>query len=213
VNRSPLLLVAILVVGLAVGAAVGALLLGGDDDGGGSADSAAVELPATLGEFRDVVEVSNEKREGDADPAQSENQDKVRAVTVDAYSKAFDGAGADYRQYSDAGLERMPWVIAVRAPAPGATVGPVIDPGYLKVAKPEREIQQFGDVACELFNEITSEEQTPPPEAEHAVRCQRTGSDLTVFAVGARLRGPRRHAEDGRPDERGVVLGRRLTRL
>jgi hypothetical protein len=167
---------------------------GGSGDNGGSGSgvsgsSEAISLPAQLGEFRDVADVTSEKAP-DAGAKQRTHQDDVRTATAAAYSKAYGGAGATYRGYSNSGLDLMPWVIAVRAESPGLTVGPVVDPAYLKLAKPEHEIKDFGDVSCELFWNTVLEGEEPKPDDETVVRCQRSGSGVTVLVGGNGFKGP-----------------------
>ncbi len=140
-GRPAWLLVVCAVVGLAVGIGAGALLFGSDDSStkttsAGSPTAGAstkpVSLPSTLGGFRDLVDVVRTKApKPDQVKRQSDNQSKVRSATEAAYSKAFGGAATAYRAYSDGALLKTPYVIAVRAPAPGLTIGRVEDPAFL----------------------------------------------------------------------------------
>ena len=116
---------------------LGALLFGGDDDGRATAAASRrraaaaprpIELPERLGQFGDIVEATDAKGEGRGAENQRKHQARIKERTAAAYSKAYDGAAATYRQYADESLERLPWVIAVRAPAPGLTIGPVERP-------------------------------------------------------------------------------------
>jgi hypothetical protein len=181
-----------LVAGLAIGIGAGALLSGGSDDnsgGSGSVDTAAIELPAQLGAFRDIVDVTTEKSKQSGDLARTHQAD-VKAATEAAYSKAYGGAAAGYREYSDDGLLQTPYVIAVRASTPGLTIGPVIDPAYLKQAKPPNGVETVGDVSCEILWDFVPEGETPKPSTEHVLNCQRSGSALTVFVGGSSFQGP-----------------------
>jgi hypothetical protein len=184
-----------LAVGLALGVGAGAVLFGSDDEGSGgsgvSGGSEAIALPAQLGQFRDIAEVTASKSHGAGpEAAQQKRQADVKAATEAAYSKAFGGAAAGYRQYSDDELLRLPWVVAVRADAPGLTDGPVIDPSYLKQAKPPHDVEAVGDVSCAIIWDFTPEGQTPKPSSEHVTNCQRSGSGLTVFTGGSSFEGP-----------------------
>jgi hypothetical protein len=130
---------------------------GGDDSGtttSGSGSDAGVStqpiaLPDSLGAYGDLVQQN--KKKGAASPAvanQVKHQKFVEQQTTAEYSKAYGGAAAAYHQYADDGLERLPWVIAVRAKAPGLTLGPVIDAKYLSQPKPEHEVVRQGDVSA-----------------------------------------------------------------
>ena len=178
---------------LALLLASAALLAGCGGDSGGSSgsgepDTRAIELPASLGSFKDIVDVMKSKGAPSLDE-QQKHQDTVRTATVDQYSKAYDGAAVANREYSDTDLLKTPYVIAVRAATPGLTLGPVIDAPFLKLAKPEHEVKTIGDVQCELFWETVIEGQTAKDSDEHVLRCQRTGSGLTVFAGGSGFDG------------------------
>jgi hypothetical protein len=81
-------------------------------------------------------------------------------------------------------------VIAVRAEAPGLTLGPVVDPAYLKLATPDREVKTFGDVQCEvIWNPPALQGQTPDPKNELTANCQRAGSGVTVLVGGSSFDG------------------------
>ncbi len=119
------------VVALAVGLGLGALLFG---SGGGSkqsstadssssssgtsgartADTRAISLPASLGGFRDVVDVTAEKGvKASIITHRRQTETTVAAATRAAYSHAYGGAAAAYRAYGDSALAKMPYVIAV----------------------------------------------------------------------------------------------------
>jgi hypothetical protein len=185
-----------LVVGVAVGVGAGALLFGSDDGSGAksaAADTKPIKLPDTLGGFGDLVAVTASKSNGDSQQVdrQRDHQAKLKSMTEPAYSKAFGGAAATYRAYSDSGLEKTPYVIAVRAEAPGLTLGPVTDPAYLRLATPDREVKTFGEVSCQiLWNPPTLEGKTPDPASQYVLNCQRSGSGVTVFVGGSGFVGP-----------------------
>ena len=122
------------VVALAVGLGLGALLFG---SGGGStsssssssnssgssssetagataADTRAISLPASLGGFRDVVDVTAAKGvKASIVTNRRQTETTVAAATRAAYSHAYGGAAAAYRAYGDSALAKMPYVIAV----------------------------------------------------------------------------------------------------
>jgi hypothetical protein len=129
-TRGPgLALIVGLVIGIAAGIAIGALVFGGDDNdnggsGGGSVSTEPIKLPASLAGFDDIVATVKAKNPPAAAlKSQEDRNASTTKLTIDAYSKAFDGAAVDYHQYADANLDKMPWVIAVRAPAPQLTIG------------------------------------------------------------------------------------------
>jgi hypothetical protein len=158
---------------------------------GGSTNTEPISLPSTLGDFKDIVDVAKTSGSGSSADTQSKMQDATRTATEEAYKKAYDGAAVAYRAYSDAGRERTPWVIAVRAKSPGLVLGPVSDPKLLQLANLPREVVDVGQAQCEVtWSPITPAGQTPPPESEIATVCQRTGNDLTVFVGGNGFTGP-----------------------
>jgi hypothetical protein len=188
-------------VGLAVGVLVGYVAFGSDDGGSGSGSggsasgssasfatgSEPVELPESLGAFRDTIVVSKEKAGGSNPPAVAErekNAEEVARRTVEAYKEAYGGAGVGVRAYSDESLERQATVIAVRARVPGLTIGPVLDPKYLRLAKAQNEIVKFGETECQVFNGVVPEGREPDPEMQTATICQRPGDKITVFVFG-----------------------------
>ena len=147
-----------------------------------------ITLPAQIGGYRDIVDVEA-ARTGSSHSkiinTQRTHQATVRKATVAAYGKAFGGVAADYREYANHGLTRLPWVIAVRAPAPALTIGPIEDLPYLQLATPERAVVTVGTASCEVaWTQITLAGHRPNPADEVALECERTGSDITVFAGG-----------------------------
>jgi hypothetical protein len=185
---------------VALTAGVGIAACGGDDkkndngspQGGTGVSTKPIELPDTLGPFRDIVEASKAKgQNGPALENSKKRQAKVEQTTVAAYSKAYSGASAAYRQYADESLERLPWVIAVRSSSPGLVIGPVEDPSYLLLATPNHEVKQIGQVQCRIdWSPPTVQGKTPPPESEHTTMCQRSAGGLTVFTGGGVFEGP-----------------------
>jgi hypothetical protein len=194
------------VVALAIGLGLGALLFGSSSSTSSAsatssasgtssttaADTRPISLPASLGDFRDIVEVMADKGgKSSVVSGRRQNEATVAAATQTAYSHAFGGAAAAYRAYSDSGLARLPYVIAVRAPAPGLTIGPVLNPKYLGLATSTRDTKTVGPVQCQiLWSPPTLAGQTPAPPSEIVVGCQRSGPHLTVFVGGGGFTGP-----------------------
>jgi hypothetical protein len=193
---SPLLLALVVAVAIGLGVGIGALLFGSDDNGSGSTGNAAgtkpISLPSTLGGFRDAIDVSAGKAGGAAQVTkQRAHQSKVRSTTEAAYTKAFGGAPAAYRAYADSDLNHLPYVIAVRAEAPGLTLGPVTDAQYLGLAAPDREVKTVGEVSCQILWSPTQIAGKPvDPSAMNVLNCQRSGSGVTVFTGGGSFSGP-----------------------
>jgi hypothetical protein len=198
-NRSVLVLLALpalVVAALALGGCGG-----GGDSTGSSTDSGSgagevstdpISLPEELDGLKEIVKaVEARGADSKAVADQVENQEHVAKATAAAYSKAFGGASAAYLSYADSGLEHMPYVIAVRAEAPGMTIGPVEDPSFLGLAKPEREVQSVGAVECQvLWSPPVTEGMKPDPSSELTANCQRTGSGATVYTGSAGYEGP-----------------------
>ncbi|HUO73148.1 MAG TPA: hypothetical protein VMU39_20435 [Solirubrobacteraceae bacterium] len=183
------------VVGLAVGVGLGALLFSSSSTTSTTTttvDPKPVSLPASLAGFRDITDViAARSPQSAAVQRQLAHQAAVSAATDAAYRKAFGGAGVAYRQYSDSRLEKLPYVIAVRAPTPALTLGPVISASYLGLATPEREVRTVGAVSCQiLWSPPTVAGHTPPSSSEHIVGCQRSTGGLTVFTGGGSFAGP-----------------------
>jgi hypothetical protein len=190
---------------LAVGLGLGALLFGSSGgssssttttstatSASASADTQQISLPASLSGLRDAADVAADKGAKSSIVAgRRHNEAVVAAATAAAYSHAFGGAAAAYRAYSDSALLKLPYVIAVRAAAPGLTIGPVVDAKYLGLATAPREVTAVGAVQCQIeWAPITVAGQTPPPSSELVVGCQRSGPRLTVFVGGAGFTGP-----------------------
>ena len=192
-GRSVWAAVAAVVVGLAVGLGIGAIAFGGGSSSKTTTtiSTKPIQLPASLGGLGDVSAVITSKRPGSKLAKQTTaNEAKVGAMTTAAYSQAFGGATAAYRRYSDGGLTRQVYVIAVRSGAPGLTIGPVIDPAYLGLATPEREVKTVGSVSCEIDWTPVVAGNKPQPSDEHVGVCERSGSGVTVFVGGGGFSGP-----------------------
>src|SRR5262249_55885340 len=140
------------VVGLAVGVGIGALAFGSSSSSSSTPTTASgqistkpISLPATLAGYKDIADVVASKASSQsAVQRQRTEQAKVKAQTEAAYRGAFGGAAAAYREYADAALEKLPYVIAVHGSAPGLTIGPVQDASFLGLATPEREVKAIG---------------------------------------------------------------------
>jgi hypothetical protein len=188
------------VVALAVGLGLGALLFGGNSSHTSpssttskptAADTRPIALPASLGGFHDVVAAEAAKgAKASVLDSRKRAEATVTAATTAAYSQAFGGASAAYHAYADSTLLKLSYVIAVRAAAPGLTVGPVQDAKYLGLATPSREVKAVGSVQCQIdWSPPTVAGQTPPDSSELIDGCQRTGPGLSVFVNGAGFRG------------------------
>jgi hypothetical protein len=192
--------VAGLLLALAVGLGLGALLFGsggsGSGTGGsaGAADARAIKLPESLGQFKDRIDVLAAHGKPSATSAQRANEAKLHSGTVAAYSKAFGGAAVDYRAYADSSFNHLFYVIAVRAHAPGLTVGPTEDlaayRSFFRIAYPLEQVVQVGSVSCHVSWQTVPVGQTPAPDDEHSVGCQRTAGGVTVFVGGSGFTGP-----------------------
>lgn len=189
-----------LLIALAVGVGLGALLFGSGGGGSGSggsgtaADTRAIQLPPSLGQFKDRTDVVAAHTKASTASAQRTNETKVHSATVAAYSKAFGGAAADYRAYADAGLTHLAYVIAVRGNAPGLTIGPTEDltayRSFFQIAYPLDQVTAVGSVSCHINWQPTPVGKTPPPVDERIVACQRSANGVTVFVGGSGFTGP-----------------------
>lgn len=178
-----------------VALAVVLLLSGCSDDGGsdgagksaGEVDTRAVELPAELAGLHERSDVVEEASDAERAATERDNFDKTRARTEEWYDEAYDGAGFGMRAYADDDLAFLPTVIAVRAPSPGLTSGPVGDPEVLGLAAgpglPERveadgvECVQFSTRAVPLGEEADPDDITTSA-------CMISDEALTVFVHG-----------------------------
>jgi hypothetical protein len=185
--------VAVVIVALALTACGG----GGDSTGtsggpGGELSTEPITLPAEIDGFSELVKVIASKDSPPKLEAEQEaNQEEVGKATEAAYSKAYGGAAAAYRSYADSKLLKMPYVIAVRAEAPGMTIGPVQSADFLGLAKLQQEVQQVGEVECEvIWSPPPLKGEKIDPSAEIATTCQRTGSGVSVFVGSSGFEGP-----------------------
>jgi hypothetical protein len=192
---SPVFIIS-LVATLLVGLGLGAIIFGSSKKQPISTRAAAVErqaisLPAALAGFRDLINVLGGTASQHSRVAQEANQTSVRSATEAAYREAFDGATVAYRAYSNSQLTKLPYVIAVRAAAPGLTIGPVPDPSYLGLATPPRQVKTVGQVACQIdWTPPTPAGQQPPSSSEQVVSCQRSAPGLTIYVGGSGFIGP-----------------------
>jgi hypothetical protein len=195
-NLLGLLTVLALIVGTVALAGCGG---GGDDTGGttgttggGTSSTEPISLPAEIDGYSELVKAVEARQSPDkVVEDQIANQEATGKATEAAYSKAFDGAATAYRTYADSELLQLPYVIAVRAEAPGMTIGPVVDPASVGLAKPEREVRAVGDVECQIiWSPPVTEGTKPDPSSELTTNCQRSGSGATVFIGSAGFEGP-----------------------
>ncbi len=157
-----------------------------------AADTRPISLPASLDGYRDAADAMAARgTKASIVSAHRKNEAAVAAATQAAYSRAYGGAASAFRNYSDAGLSKFPYVIAVRAAAPGLTIGPVQDPKFLGLATPEREVKAVGAVQCQIdWSPPTVAGQTPAPSSELVVACQRSEGRVSVFVAGGGFAGP-----------------------
>src|ERR1700743_1679271 len=140
IGPSILVLLAAVALGAVALAGCGGGASSSDDNGGttgsgGEISTAPISMPDEIDGYRELVAAI----EWNGSPtkivkAQSANQEKTAEATAAPYSKPFGGAAAAYRGYADPALLKLPYVIAVRAEAPGLVIGPVGDPSYLGLA-------------------------------------------------------------------------------
>jgi outer membrane murein-binding lipoprotein Lpp len=192
---SPPVLGTLLAAALAVAAVALAGCGGGgssSDGGGGEVSTAAIELPDEIDGLTEIVKaIEAKKSPAPLIKSQTKNQAETAEMTEAAYTKAFGGASAAYRQYADPELLKMPYVIAVRAEAPGMVIGPVYDPAFLGLANAEREVKAVGEVECQvLWSPPTTKGAKPDPSSELTSNCQRVGSGASVFVGSAGYEGP-----------------------
>lgn len=168
---------------------------GSDGDGGtrgagapaGEVDTRAIELPAELAGLRDRADVVEQTAGAERAATERDNAEKTRTRTEEWYGHAYDGAGFGMRAYADDDLEFLPTVIAVRAPSPGLTSGPVADPEVLGIeAGPGVPVLVESDgVECLEFSAVTVPEgQQVDPEDVVTSLCLATAEDRTVFVHG-----------------------------
>jgi hypothetical protein len=199
VNLSPPMLGALLCAALALAVvALAGCGGGGSGDGGstgsggGEVSNAAIELPAEIDGYAEMVKaIEAKKSPAPLVKSQTKNQAETAELTAAAYTKAYDGASAAYRQYADPELLKMPYVIAVRAEAPGMVIGPVYDPKFLGLENAEREVVAVGEVECQVnWSPPTPTGTKPDPSSELTSNCQKVGSGVSVFVGSVGYEGP-----------------------
>jgi hypothetical protein len=165
---------------------------GGTGSSGGEVSTAAIELPAEIDGYAEMVkQIEAKKPSAKTLEEQTKSQEETAEMTAAAYTKAFGGAAAAYRQYAESELLKMPYVIAVRAEAPGMVIGPVYDPKFLGLENAEREVVAVGPVECQIAWSPPSPTGTKPdPSSELTTNCQRVGSGVSVFVGSAGYEGP-----------------------
>ena len=164
--------------------------------GANGAQTTPVRLPVRLGQFEDLVAVTRQ-HSASAAAGQARVQGRTASLTIAAYERAYSGAPVAYRAYANSTLELLPSVIAVRAPSPGLTLGPVMDPADLGLAIDERTVQLFGDVSCTVYNGTVPAGRKVNPASLTYEQCQRTGLNLSVFVYGGGF--------DGNPGRDAIV--------
>jgi hypothetical protein len=170
-----------------IGVAVVLMVAGGAT---GAANPKPITLPANLGGYRDIVSVYTPKSTVAA-RTQRAHQATVNAATVAEYRRAFGGAPVAYHAYADDKLLHFLAAIAIRAPAPGLTDGPVEDYKYLALSAPDHSVQQIGDVRCVV--NLTMPQIAPhKPDLSSEVPslCQRSSRGITVVTQVSGFRGP-----------------------
>jgi hypothetical protein len=156
--------------------------------GANGAQTTPVRLPVQLGQFEDLVAVTRQHSAAAA-ANQARVQGHTARLTIAAYERAYSGAPVAYRAYANSTLELLPSVIAVRAPSPGLTLGPVMDPADLGLAIDDRTVQLFGDVSCAVYNGAVPAGRKVNPVSQTYEQCQRTGLHLSVFVYGGGFDG------------------------
>jgi hypothetical protein len=173
---------------LAIGLVVVLLVAGGAT---GAPNPKPIALPANVGGYRDVVAVIGAKS-ADAGRRQRTHQATINAATLAEFRRAFGGAPVAYHAYTDDELLHFVSAIAIRAPAPGLTDGPVEDYKYLGLSAPDRSVQQVGDVRCVVF--LTAPQVAPRKpnlSSETPTLCQRSSRGITVVTQMSGFTGAR----------------------
>lgn len=168
------------VVGIVVGAAaVGGVSMAmasqGDSFNGSDKE---VAVPAKLGDY---VKFADAKFNEDADAKTAvERTTTWSARSAERLSESFDGAKAAIQVYSDDQHDATFTLQVVRATSPYPIYVPYTDAKELGLARPQREEKQFGDVSCELRNQLTPAGKQPAKDGTATASCRRTESGLTV---------------------------------
>ncbi|GAB3407922.1 hypothetical protein GCM10027569_20480 [Flindersiella endophytica] len=134
--------------------------------------------PAKLGDY---VKFADAKFNEDADSkAAVERTATWSGRSADRLSESYDGAASLVQVYSDDKHDSTFSVQMVRASAPYPIYVPYTDPKALGIVKPQREEKRFGDVSCELYNQLTPAGKQPAKNSTATTLCRRTESGLTV---------------------------------
>lgn len=170
-------------IGLIVGAAAVSgcgVAVGGSGGASQSQEGSDKKLdaPAKLGDY---VKFADAKVNEDADgKAAVERTTAWSAKSADRLSESYDGSASLIQVYSDDKQDSTFTVQMVRATAPYPIYVPYTDPKALGIVKPQREEKRFGDVSCELYNQLTPAGKQPKPNSTATTLCRRTESGLTV---------------------------------
>jgi hypothetical protein len=168
------------VVGVIAGAAAASGISMATASQGGSFDGGDKKL-ATPAELGDYVKFADAKFNEDADAkAAVERTATWSERSAERLSASYDGAASVVQVYSDDKHDSTFTVQMVRATAPYPIYVPYTDPKALGVVKPRREEKRFGDVSCELFNQLTPAGKKPADDSTATTLCRRTESGLTV---------------------------------
>ncbi|GAA1972355.1 hypothetical protein [Catenulispora subtropica] len=181
-------------VGL-VGAVVGALVAGipllltrSSDGGSGGlgASHESLSAPAALADYTPAAK--NNK----VDPATIKRITTTETTSTKNLSDAYGGATAVVRQYTDASLQNWVTLEAVRAESPKPYY-PYVDPAQIGMAKPDQDVETFGQVNCLVHYTPVAQGQPEPPDQVLVMTCERTSAHLTVrlrFASGDAWHSP-----------------------
>jgi hypothetical protein len=147
---------------------------------GGSGSSAALSLPASVGDYRRFADIPKNKEAGAATAVRNAVQND--ADTAAALSKAHDGAGAAVQTYGNDKLDGFFSVWAVRDASPDLVVR-VQDADFLGLEMPSRQVEQFGKVSCIVSYDSIPKGQPVREDATHTEQCQRSDGGLTVTVI------------------------------
>lgn len=154
----------------------------------GDASTAAVKLPERLGSFEDLATIALDKSSKYGALDRKLEADTAR-LTIAEYQKAYHGASVAFRDYANQSLSRTVAVIAVRAPSPGLTDGPVAKPSDLGLAMDQNSVHSFGNVSCIVDAPLITAGNPVKPSSLTYATCQRSGPDLTVMVTGSQFQG------------------------
>jgi hypothetical protein len=168
-----------------VGALVATLLIAvfRDDDDGANTDP--IELPDTIDDLR--LRAQAAERLGNDDVAEQFRSRDFTATQrgIELVQRAFGGAAADVRIYTDDELQTSATVVAVRASNGGLfSLEEFVDPEDLGSVVARQVVVIEAEVECLAIYERTlrpddvADGEVPPPD--QYVYCQRSDEDLTV---------------------------------